>query len=71
MHKSTRNKSIASLPDSLEIKKSLIPNDGLGIFAKTKLAIGVNFGPYQGKKVLPHDSAMIQDIDGRLSKMVK
>jgi len=42
----------ASLPDGLEIKKSAIPNAGLGIFATKKLDVGVHFGPYQGEKVL-------------------
>jgi len=46
-------KSLATLPDGLEIKESLIPNAGLGVFATKKFDVGVRFGPYQGKKVRP------------------
>jgi len=46
-------KSLATLPDGLEIKESLIPNAGLGVFATQKFDVGVRFGPYQGKKVRP------------------
>ena len=46
-------KSLATLPDGLEIKTSKIPNAGLGVFALNKLKSGSRFGPYQGKKVRP------------------
>ena len=45
--------SRATLPDGLEIKKSTIPEAGLGVFTKQSFNIGVRFGPYEGKKVRP------------------
>ena len=48
---SNSNKSLASLPDGLEVMQSLIPSAGLGVFAKKNFNIGTRFGPYEGKKV--------------------
>lgn len=45
--------SLATLPSSLEIKDSKIPNAGLGVFALNELKCNTRFGPYQGKKVRP------------------
>jgi len=52
-HASDDKKSLATLPDGLEIKEILIPNAGLGVFATQNFDVGVRFGPYQGKKVRP------------------
>ena len=41
------------LPDGLKIKKSTIPEAGLGVFATQSFNIGTRFGPYEGKKVRP------------------
>ncbi|XP_057300026.1 zinc finger protein 431-like [Hydractinia symbiolongicarpus] len=46
-------KSIATLPDGLEINESFIPGAGLGIITTQKFESGTRFGPYQGKKVRP------------------
>jgi len=44
-------KALATLPNGLEIRESLIPNAGLGVFTTRTFDVGVRFGPYQGKKV--------------------
>ena len=46
-------KSVASLPDGLEIKKSGIDGAGLGIFTTQVFTVGATFGPYTGEKVRP------------------
>uniref|UniRef100_A0A7M5WT21 Uncharacterized protein n=2 Tax=Clytia hemisphaerica TaxID=252671 RepID=A0A7M5WT21_9CNID len=50
---STENRSLASLPDGLEVRESNIPGAGLGVFAKREFNSGTRFGPYEGKKVRP------------------
>ena len=45
--------SHSTLPDGLKIKKSTIPEAGLGVFATQSFNIGTRFGPYEGKKVRP------------------
>ncbi|MCI4386219.1 hypothetical protein PGIGA_G00059830, partial [Pangasianodon gigas] len=41
-----------TLPPGLEIRKSSIPNAGLGVFNKGEtVPVGVHFGPYQGDLV--------------------
>ncbi|XP_047146758.1 oocyte zinc finger protein XlCOF6 isoform X1 [Hydra vulgaris] len=42
---------ILTPPEGMEIKKSLIPNAGLGVFATQKFDVDIIFGPYQGIKV--------------------
>jgi len=77
-HSSDDKKSLATLPDGLEIKESLIPNAGLGVFATQKFDVGVRFGPYQGKKVRPDiprddiDTSYMWEImkDGRVAYYV-
>uniref|UniRef100_A0A7M5XKZ9 Uncharacterized protein n=1 Tax=Clytia hemisphaerica TaxID=252671 RepID=A0A7M5XKZ9_9CNID len=49
----TENRSLASLPDGLEVRESNIPGAGLGVFAKRQFNSGTRFGPYEGKKVRP------------------
>ena len=49
----SENRSLASLPDGLEVKESCIPNAGLGVFAKRVFMSGTRFGPYEGKKIRP------------------
>jgi len=44
---------LASLPNGLEVKESIIPNAGLGVFATQVFPSGTRFGPYEGKKVKP------------------
>ncbi|XP_047143557.1 histone-lysine N-methyltransferase PRDM9 isoform X1 [Hydra vulgaris] len=46
-------RSVATLPDGMVIKESLIPHAGLGVFAIENFDVGVRFGPYQGKKIRP------------------
>lgn len=53
--------SRASLPENLEIRPSVIPNSGLGIFNTKVIDKGVRFGPYKGKKVRLEDIA--DDMD--------
>ena len=49
----TENRSLASLPDGLEVRESNIPGAGLGVFSKRLFNSGTRFGPYEGKKVRP------------------
>ncbi|XP_062862114.1 histone-lysine N-methyltransferase PRDM9-like [Trichomycterus rosablanca] len=46
------NRARLTLPDSLEVRQSGIPNAGLGVFNKgDSVPLGVYFGPYQGEMV--------------------
>ena len=47
--------AMQSLPENLCIKKSSIPQAGLGVFSKEKLEMRTRFGPYKGKKMSPED----------------
>lgn len=41
-----------TLPAGLELRKSSIPDSGLGVFNKgDTVPVGVHFGPYQGELV--------------------
>ena len=48
---SDTKKSIASLPNGMEIKESSIESAGLGVFATETFTVGATFGPYAGEKV--------------------
>ena len=39
-----------TLPSGLVIKKSKIPQAGLGVFATTFFPVRTRFGPYKGRK---------------------
>ena len=47
----SRNFTDLPVPAELTIKSSLIPNAGLGVFAKKFIPRGVKVGPYEGKLV--------------------
>ena len=49
--------SRASLPENMEIRPSVIPNSGLGIFSTKVIDKGVRLGPYKGKKLRLEDIA--------------
>ncbi|XP_032234937.2 zinc finger protein 883 isoform X2 [Nematostella vectensis] len=58
---STQTTARATLPHCLEIKTSSIPNAGLGVFSKSRIAKRVMFGPYKGTKVKLSDEQMEND----------
>ncbi len=47
--------AMKSLPENLYVKHSVIPEAGMGVFAKEKLEINTRLGPYRGVKVLKED----------------
>ena len=47
--------AMKSLPENLYVKQSVIPEAGMGVFAKEKLEENTRFGPYRGVKVLNED----------------
>ncbi len=47
--------AMKSLPETLYVKHSPIPEAGMGVFAKEKLEVNTRFGPYRGVKVLKED----------------
>ena len=48
------NRSIASLPEGLEIRESNICDAGMGVFATEHFQVGSVFGPYTGMKMKPN-----------------
>ena len=47
--------AMKSLPQNLFVKQSIIPEAGMGVFAKEKLEENTRFGPYRGVKVVKED----------------
>ena len=46
-----RMHAMKTLPKSLTVKTSSIPDAGLGVFAKEKIKINTRFGPFKGEKI--------------------
>ena len=45
----------------MEIKKSSLPNAGLGVFTKKHVKAGTILGPYKGVKVPSQDCEAVED----------
>ncbi len=48
-------------PEMVEIRTSLIPGAGQGLFAKVDIPAGTFIGPYSGRYVTPEESDAMQD----------